>query len=90
MRERLLLTARGYRGGRKLGWRESPAAIPHSATATWHETGDGIVWSAKVRRSGESAGAPSGQIRKTVGTPVEAEVRRVVETAIETRASVKG
>lgn len=64
--------------------------LTYTYEATWHETGDGIVWSAKVRRSGESAGAPSGQIRKTVGTPVEAEVRRVVETAIETRASVKG
>jgi len=64
--------------------------LTYTYEATWHETGDGIVWSAKVRRSGESAGAPSGQIRKTVGTPVEVEVRRVVETAIETRASVKG
>jgi hypothetical protein len=64
--------------------------LTYTYEATWHETGDGIVWSAKVRRSGESAGAPSGQRRKTVGTPVEAEVRRVVETAIETRASVKG
>jgi hypothetical protein len=64
--------------------------LTYTYEATWHETGDGIVWSAKVRRSGESAGAPSGQIRKTVSTPVEAEVRRVVETAIETRASVKG
>ena len=64
--------------------------LTYTYEATWHETGDGIVWSAKVRRSGESAGAPSGQIRKTVDTPVEAEVRRVVETAIETRASVKG
>jgi hypothetical protein len=63
--------------------------LTYSYEATWHESGDGVVWSAKVRRSGESAGAPSGQIRKTAGIPIEGEVRRVVETAIETRAGVK-
>jgi hypothetical protein len=62
--------------------------MTYSYEATWHESGDGIVWSAKVKHGAEYAGAPSGQIRKT-GGPIESEVRRVVETAIETRAGVK-
>jgi hypothetical protein len=63
--------------------------LTYTYEATWHESGDGVVWSARVRRGGESAGAPSGQIRKSVGIPIEREVRRVVEKAIETRAGVK-
>ena len=63
--------------------------LTYNYEATWNETGDGIIWSAKVRRGAESAGTPSGQIRKTAASAIPAEVRRVVETAIETRAGVK-
>ena len=63
--------------------------VKYTYEATWHDSADGVVWSAKVKRGDETAGAPTGQIRKT-GGPVESEVRRVVETAIETRAGVRG
>ena len=63
--------------------------ITYTYQASWHETGDGIVWSATVKRAGASAGAPTGQIRKTLGAVPADDVRRLVETAIETRAGVR-
>jgi hypothetical protein len=41
-----------------------------------------------MRRDSESAGAPSGQVRNVSGTRSEEQVRRLVETAIETKAGV--
>ena len=55
--------------------------------ATWHEAGDGIIWSATLRLRGEVVGAPSGQIRNTGGLKVADDVRRSVELAIEKHAS---
>ena len=57
--------------------------------ATWRPAGEGIIWSATVKLDGELAGAPNGQIRNTAGVRLADEVRRLVETAIETRAGVK-
>ena len=57
--------------------------------ATWQSAGEGIIWSATVKRGSELAGAPNGQLRHCVGIQLADEVRRLVETAIETRAGVK-
>ena len=63
--------------------------LTYTYEATWNETGEGVIWSAKVKRGAESVGTPSGQIRKPGAVALESEVRRVVETAIETRAGVR-
>jgi hypothetical protein len=65
------------------------AGLTYTYDARWQEAGEGIIWSASVRRDGELAGTPSGQIRHVAGVRLADEVRRLVETAIEIRAGVK-
>jgi hypothetical protein len=63
--------------------------LAYTYDARWQEAGEGIIWSATVRRDGELAGTPSGQIRHIAGAQLADEVRRLVETAIEIRTAVK-
>jgi hypothetical protein len=63
--------------------------LTYTYDARWQEAGEGIIWSATVRRDGELAGTPSGQIRHVGGARLADEVRRLVETAIEIRTGVK-
>src|SRR5439155_9260047 len=37
--------------------------LTYTYDAKWQDAGEGIIWSATVRREGELAGTPSGQIR---------------------------
>lgn len=62
----------------------------YSYEATWREAGDGIIWSAALKRDNQLIGTPSGQIRTAVGVNLADEVRRVVESAIEARANESG
>jgi hypothetical protein len=63
--------------------------LTYTYDARWQEAGEGIIWSASVRRDDELAGTPSGQIRNTAGVRLADEIRRLVETAIEIKAGVK-
>ena len=57
--------------------------------ATWMRAGEGVIWSAIVKRDGEFAGAPNGQIRSLGGVDLAIEIQRVIEAAIENRAGVE-
>ena len=57
--------------------------IRYTYELTWREAGDGIVWSAIVRRDGREISKPSGQIRSALRVDVKTEVRRLVERAID-------
>ena len=61
----------------------------YSYEAIWREAGDGVIWSATLKRDDQLIGMPMGQIRTTVGVDLADEVRRVVETAIDARDSEK-
>jgi hypothetical protein len=63
--------------------------LTYTYDASWQSAGEGIIWSATVKRAGELAGAPNGQVRHPAGVRLADEVTRLVETAIETRAGVK-
>src|ERR1044071_2710920 len=57
--------------------------------ATWREAGDGVIWSATLKRDDQVIGTPTGQIRAAGGVNLNDEVRRLVESAIEARANKK-
>ena len=57
--------------------------------ATWREAGDGVIWSATLKRDDQLIGTPTGQIRAAGGVNLNDEVRRLVESAIEARANKK-
>lgn len=62
--------------------------IGYSYDATWQEAAAGVIWSATVKRGGEFAGAPNGQIRHTFGIKLADEVKRLVEESIERKLGV--
>jgi hypothetical protein len=55
--------------------------------ATWQEAGEGVIWSATVKRDRALVGTPTGQIRHIAGVNIAHEVRRRVEVAIEAIAA---
>lgn len=57
--------------------------------ATWDRSGTTVLWSARVRREGESFSVIDGQINLGPGVvDVEAAVRNLVEHSIEHRIGV--
>ncbi len=62
--------------------------IAYTYEATWAQTEQGAMWNSKVRRDGQLAGTPNGQIVSTHNVPLEELVKRLVETSIEIRAGV--
>jgi hypothetical protein len=63
--------------------------ITYTYEASWEVFGDRATWSAKVRREGDFAGTPNGEILNTRGIDLAVAVRRLVETSIEIRAGVE-
>ena len=57
--------------------------------ATWREAGDGVIWTATLKRDEQFMGIATGQIRHTVAVRLADEVRRMVENAMEARAHQK-
>jgi hypothetical protein len=51
--------------------------------ASWQPAGEGVIWSATVKRDRELVAAPRGQIRTTYALSVADDVQRQVERAIE-------
>ena len=52
--------------------------------ASWQPAGEGVIWSATVKRDRELVATPTGQISSTNGLNVADNVQRQVERAIET------
>lgn len=63
--------------------------INYTYDASWEKKQDAIIWSAKVRKDGDLAETPSGQILNADQIDLESTVRQLVETSIEERSEVQ-
>ena len=69
--------------GRIAGRYTSRRGFPYSYDINWQQAGEGVIWSATVKRGGEPVETFTGQLRAPIGSNAGNEIQRLVEMAIE-------
>ena len=69
--------------GRIAGRYTSKRGFAYSYDITWQQAGEGVIWSATVKRDHELIETFTGQMRAPTGPNAADEIQRLVEMAIE-------